>query len=98
MQYSALTSEQKAQVTCLFADESFNTDPAAYQYEVKAGNVIGRTGRTQRSTACGLRTIVLTPRAACVTDDQIQTARMNMDALAVSIARKVKTLEEVQTP
>lgn len=99
MYYSALTSNQRKQVTQLFADELFGSDATAHLYELdKNGDVIGRTmikarktTKTKQVTRCKV-----TVRAAYVSDRQIQTARMHMDALAASTAHKL-TFEEVTT-
>ena len=98
--YSALTQEQLAQVTYLFADETFGTDAGAYLYELSAGgDVIRRTAnhlpsfvnRTGKVTRTNIHSQPIQNAA------QLEAAQMHMDALAVSIAEKVyqEQLEEV---
>jgi len=47
--YSALTASQRARAAYLFADETFGTDPRAYEYEVNGGEVVGRVKQTDVS-------------------------------------------------
>lgn len=104
MQYDELTPAQKAQADYLFADIHFGTDPRAYLYEVdKGGDVIRRSirpaeqskpePRTKRARQSAPVTVTVIQEVN-LPDEVIAHARMNMDALAASVA---KTLYLSQT-
>ncbi|WKZ34857.1 MAG: hypothetical protein QY332_14655 [Anaerolineales bacterium] len=94
MKFEELNDDQKEQVHYLFADDVFQMDPNAYLYELdKHGKVTGRTPiKIERTThrARQSPSIKITARKETnPTDKMISHARMNMDALAASIAQKL---------
>jgi len=100
--YTALTTDQQARVAYLFADEIFGTDAHAYRYEVDAsGDITGRTPLTTPPAARAQQSapVMVHTQEAHVTDLMISHARMNMDALAASIAESIfrSTLQEVNS-
>lgn len=104
--YSNLNEIQRACVAYLFADDFFGTDASAYLYELDTqGNVTGRT--VTQPTAPKIErakqsapVMVTTAPEVNVTNELIQRAHMNMDALAAFVADKLYStsiLEEVKS-
>jgi len=92
MNYQSLTSQQRAQVAYLFADDVFGADPSAYEYEVNGGMVAGRTAISDQRPAVRKKphniaahvTVRETPEAYVTTQAQRET-----DLAIQSIARSV---------
>lgn len=100
--FSSLNKKQLTQVAYLFADEAFGTDASAYLYELdKGGDVKGRTMDKQQTAMPRAQMRpeikITVSQEANVTEEMIQRSRMNMDALAASVARRIyqRQLEEV---
>jgi hypothetical protein len=91
VQVHQLDESQRREIASLFCDSQFDTDPAAYRYEVdEAGHVTGRcmiTKPAKRSKAHKPQQTVTLIEAQAPTEDQIHRARMHMDSLAAIVAR-----------
>lgn len=93
--YSSLTEEQRARVAYLFADALFGTDASAFVYEWDGQDI---KGRYQANIKCQVKRVrkvgpasvkVTMVQEVNITDALIQSANMNMDALAALIARQI---------
>lgn len=101
--YSSLSETQRADVAHLFADHIFGTDAGAFVYEVEDGKVCGRvldpTAKNSDARSARARQIPMVKvtmlQEVHITNELIHSARMNMDALAASVANRIHLNQEV---
>ena len=89
LSHSELNEHQLAQVNYLFADSIFGTNAAAFVYELKNGDVKGRTLASSdfhRRAKQDSPIKVTAVEEVNITDEIIRHANMSMDALAASVA------------
>lgn len=98
LSYAALTDDQLQRVRYLFADHALGTDPSAYVYELRQGEIAGRRpltacppSRPGKRPAPQLRLEVL-PEPN-ITPEMSQAASAALDRLAEIIVRKTLSIQ-----
>lgn len=93
MKYESLTHFQKDYVTCIFADECFNTSACDFDYEVNAhGSITGRTALVNdgKVTRCINSNVHVTMIAEMqLTQGQGQLANAASESMAREIAHNL---------
>lgn len=100
--FASLTPAQRAQVEYLFCDAAFNSDPAAYDYQLDGETVVARSALAKPGDAVHAkkpRTVSMqvitrdTPRAV-VTVEMDRRAQMTLSAIAQSALERISTYQE----